>query len=379
MKQIYLVLLLSVFIYWNKANGQIAPSELEASVKAGIDPYFVESHDTVSKFGPGCITRDLLQDKNGNYWLATWHGIIKYDGKVFTNYTLKEGLIRFHVVSCYEDKKGNLWFGTARGGLYRYNGKSFTLFTTKDGLADNSVSCFAEDKLGNIWFGTEKGASRYDGKTFTNFAMKDGLRSSNVSSIMQDKTGKLWFGCLSSKYMGDDGGVNCYDGKSFTSFTNKDGKPFKSVTSLFEDKDGNVWIGRFDGLTRYDGKSFTEFLPNYLTYYIVDDKEGNIWLTHSEPNTHHSNLPEQILYRYDGKAFTKIIEKYEPGDCQIFGKILDKAGNIWFGTMKGVCRMNISRTDHPCTKNTCKHDLPYQQAVKEHKQELAKSLTYFTE
>jgi ligand-binding sensor domain-containing protein len=46
---------------------------------------------------------------------------------------------------------------------------------------------------------------------------------------------------------------------------------------------GNIWIGRFDGLTRYDGKSFTDFLSNHLTYYIIEDKSGNIWLSHSEP------------------------------------------------------------------------------------------------
>jgi ligand-binding sensor domain-containing protein len=329
------------------------PDDLQIALAAGFDPYFVESWDTVSKYGPRCITRDLLQDRNGNFWFATWQGIIQYDGNVFTNYTLKESLIHFHVFSCYEDQKGNLWFGTARGGLYRYDpsaafkpgGKSFTLFTTKDGLAGNSVACFAEDQSGNIWLGTENGVSRFDGKTFTNFTVKDGLCSNNVSSIIRDKTGKLWFGCLSSAYMTDDGGVCCYDGTSFTRFTNKDGPPFKSVVSLFENTDGSIWIGRMNGLCRYDpsaaltgGKSVTELQADFISYYIVGDKAGNVWLTHSEPNTFYTDIPHQVLYKYDGKNFTKVIGKYEPSDCQIFGKAVDNAGNIWFGTMKGPCR-----------------------------------------
>ncbi len=345
-------------------------AELQALVDAGIDPYFVETKDTISTYGPNHITRDLLQDKNGKYWFATWHGIMSYDGKLFTNHTLKEGLIHFHVLSCYEDKKGNLWFGTARGGLYLYDGRSFKLFTKKDGLADNTVVCFAEDNAGNIWFGTENGgASRYDGKTFTNFTMKEGLCTNNVSAIIQDKTGKLWFGCLQSKYMADDGGISCYDAsaefiqtkeglgtgsKAFTKFTNKDGSPFKGVTSLLEDRSGNIWIGKSFGLTLYDGQSFTDLLSNYLTYYIIEDKAGNIWFTHCEPSgSFHPTVPNQILYRYDAstefiqtkegpskgpKIFTKVIEKYEPGDHQLFGKIEDKDGNIWFGTMHGPCR-----------------------------------------
>src|SRR6478736_5293480 len=77
------------------------------------DPYFINSRDTFSKYAPDHITRDVLQDRQGNFWFATWMGIVKYDGKLFTNYTLKDDLVRFHIVCCFEDSKGRLWFGTA--------------------------------------------------------------------------------------------------------------------------------------------------------------------------------------------------------------------------------------------------------------------------
>jgi len=195
MKQIYtLFILLAIFSCCgqDKTNAKSKSNspeteaakimaQIQASVDKGIDPYFIETKDTVSKYGPHTITRDVLQDKNGNFWFATWQGIVKYDGTLFTNYTLKEDLIHFHVLSIFEDKKGNLWFGTARGGVYRYDGKNFKLFTKKDGLPDNTVVSFLEDRNGNIWFGCEKGVSLYNGKTFTNFSVKDGLEYDNVS------------------------------------------------------------------------------------------------------------------------------------------------------------------------------------------------------
>ena len=190
------------------------------------DPSFTMSKDTISTHGPRSITRNVLQDKNGKYWFATWEGVVSFDGKRFTNVTLKEGLRRFHVFSILEDKMGNLWFGTIGGGVYRYDGKSFTYFTTRDGLASNVILCMLEDNFGNIWFGTQDGVSRYDWKTFTNFTTLDGLSSNFISSIVQAKTGKLWFGT--------DGGVCCFDpsaspradGKFFTNFTNEKGLPF---------------------------------------------------------------------------------------------------------------------------------------------------------
>ena len=80
------------------------------------DPNFVVAPDIVSTQGPSNITRNILQDRNGNYWFASWEGIVRYDGKLFTYVTLKEGLRRFHVFSVLEDQTGNLWFGMIRGG-----------------------------------------------------------------------------------------------------------------------------------------------------------------------------------------------------------------------------------------------------------------------
>jgi len=56
-----------------------------------------------------------------------------------------------------QDKNGNLWFGTTGEGVYRYDGKIFTQFTMKDGLLSNCVWTILEDNKGNILFGTVEG------------------------------------------------------------------------------------------------------------------------------------------------------------------------------------------------------------------------------
>lgn len=317
--------------------------EMKSFLDAGIDPYFIETKDTFSTRGPQCIVRNLIQDKAGNFWFATWHGIIKYDGHVFTNYTLKEGLIHFHVTTLFQDSKQNIWFANARGGVYRYDGKSFILFTTKDGLPDNTANCIAEDKNGNIWLGTENGLCRYDGRQssggglseevgrFTNFTTKDGLIDNHINAIIKDKTGRMWIGTNS--------GINIYDGNSFSKFTNKDNLSFKQVASLFEDKYGNIWIGSGakqaggNGLCRFDGKSLNCFITPYYVMYMSEDKKGNLWLAHNK-GTDNVNF---ALYRYDGKLFTKIVEQDKQDNPLIFGIIEDENENIWFGTAKGVC------------------------------------------
>lgn len=326
------------------------------SQPAKTDPYFVKSSDTISKFGPGCITRYILEDKKENIWLATWKGIMKYDGKVFTNYTLKENLIPFHVYSAFEDRSGNLWFGTIRGGAYKFNGKVFTLITTENGLADDLIDCIMEDKDGNIWFGTDGGVSRYDTashtamsrtdattlsglpllskKGFTNYTTANGLCDNRVNAIIQDKTGKIWIATRS--------GVSCYDGKSFSNFTIKQGLPFTNVRSIKEDKNGKIWIGGQEGLYCYDPSvtgegSLTKLMPNFIGY-IYEDRAGNLWLNAGE-------VKGMALYKYDQKNFTRIIEKKMDGDSQVFEITEDKKGNIWFSTMQGPCRYDARLND----------------------------------
>lgn len=319
----------------NACNGQIKSdlpkdngSDTNTTGLTGVetiveDPYFVVTRDTISTYGPSSITRNLLQDRNGNFWFATWQGIMSYDGKQFTNHTLKSGLKRFHTFSVLEDSSGNLWFGSIGGGVYKYDGRTFTNFTTEDGLSNDDVLCMTEDNNGNVWFGTDDGVSRYNGKSFTNFTTLDGMGGHSVNSIIQDNDGTLWFG---SRY-GVLSDVSQYDGKSFKLFSNTIGSPFSNVRSIIEDKEGDIWIGGQTGLFRYNGRTLSPVLDKFIGY-IFEDGAGDIWLSHGE-------TAGMALSRYDGKNFTKII-----GDDQVFGVTEDKVGNIWFGTMYGAKRFN---------------------------------------
>lgn len=330
---------------------------VQAQQKNGVQDVVETKYVTTSR-GPNSIVRTIKQDTKGNIWIASWEGIFKYDGKSFTNITSKVSSARFF--SVLEDRKGNFWFASVGSGVYSYNGKSFRNFTTKDGLANDRVTHIYEDKTGNIWFGTEGGASRYDGKSFRNFKTKEGVSvtqsdsvhvsvykhqlpennwmHSDINAIIEDKTGKLWFGTR---------GYACvYDGKTFTTITNKDGKPFTNVRSIIKDKKGNIWLGGYDGLWRYDGLTFTNFTQKFVGY-IYEDKKGNIWTSSESSNDqsrvlfgNSANTAAWALSRYDEKTLsnkkptvTEITNK-----PMIFGILEDDKGNIWFGSFDGVYR-----------------------------------------
>ncbi|WP_373495210.1 two-component regulator propeller domain-containing protein [Aquiflexum sp.] len=307
-------------------------TELSKNTIESESKYFYTSDAPIS------IVRNIVQDRNGNVWIASWEGVFRYDGRFFTNITNKVSSARFF--SILEDSKGDFWFGSIGSGVYYYNGKSFQNFTTKDGLVNNEITCIFEDKAGNIWFGVNGGASRYDGKSFRNYVMNgdsivedrtgktfpDFTRPPNeVTSIIEDKTGKFWFGTRDFTFV--------YDGKTFTAIT-YNGKPFKNVRSLIEDTKGNIWLGGNDGLWRYDGSTFTNFTQNFVGY-IIEDKKGNIWTSSVSDNGQ-----GWALSRYDEKSlFSEKITVTETNlpSKMIFGIFEDDKGNIWFGS-NGVYR-----------------------------------------
>lgn len=244
------------------------------------------------------------------------------------------------------DNTGNLWFGTTGEGVYRYDGKLFTQFTVRDGLSNNTVWSIAEDKNGNIWFGTDDGISRYDGKSVShipisvangnNFYLNNSLNvpstKNDVWSIMQSKNGMIWFGTRD--------GVYCFDGKSFSRFLdnksilNKDSLHLKMIDCMLEDKNGNIWFCSGmapggEGVCRYDGKSITNFKPNGDGWIrtIIEDKDGRIYIA-----TRHNGM---CLYDSVSNKFTNVTEKAGINNSSLSSIFEDKAGNIWIATELG--------------------------------------------
>jgi ligand-binding sensor domain-containing protein len=216
------------------------------------------------------------------------------------------------------------------------------LFTKKDGIASNIVDCMAEDRAGNVWFGTDSGASRYDGKSFINFTQKEGLTSANnTNCIMQDKKGDMWFAT--------EGGLYIFDGRTFRNLRKQDGLVLERARYVMKDRQDNIWVGTVEGLFYYDGIALHDTLVSKPINYMCADTKGQLWLSVIDSNTHYSQeqLPKNgALYRYDGRTISKVIEKYVPGDSQIFDVKADKAGNIWIATMKGVGRYDGKDFDY---------------------------------
>ncbi|MFN0175374.1 MAG: two-component regulator propeller domain-containing protein [Saprospiraceae bacterium] len=302
-----------------------------------------------------------------------------------------DGQISQYVRRVFQDKNGNLWFGTNGDGVCRYDGKSLSYFTTTEGFGGHAVRGIVEDGSGNLWFATNGGICRYDGsranhpcnnntckhdvqtvkgfeehnqelvKSFTNFTMKHGLSSDQVWSILIDRDGIIW--------CGTEGGVSRYDGKTFISFPipAADLKNFpnaypapKLINCMLQDKVGNIWFGsNGNGVYRYDGTSPAseqagltnisekDGLCNNFVQCVLEDRNGNLWFGSRFGGL--SCYDPSASLKKDGKSFTNYTTKEGLSTDFIWTMLEDKTVapgevGIWVSMVAGgLCRYDSAK------------------------------------
>jgi ligand-binding sensor domain-containing protein/serine phosphatase RsbU (regulator of sigma subunit) len=285
-----------------------------------------------------------LCDREGNIWLGTNDGISKISfsyspinqkqNHTLKNYNVKDGLSSNVILSSFEDRNGNIWFGTGYGGVCKYDKVSgrFETINKEGGLAGDVVFAICDDKDGNMWFGTKEGASKYDpvAKTFRNYSVADGLGGNNVYRIFRDSNDNLWFGALG-------GNLSMYDGSTFKSFDENDGMHHRFILCINEDRQHNLWFGAYGGgLYKYDGKTFFNYtvkegLTTDSPYSIISDNENNIWIGSSRGLDKFDETTKK--FRHYGKSEGFLGVETNPNAVSV-----DKDGNLWYGTIMGAVR-----------------------------------------
>lgn len=217
---------------WNKTNGDLwfyGGKEDGINRFDGINMNYLifPKHKNKNPDNTYGVT-DILKDKNGIVWIATYAALFNYDGKmvnIFDNekLNLKDNEL-LHIRSVLADSKGRIWIGNNGIGVLLMEGNSIINFSEKNNLihptstrrGDKSkpgtlehVFAIEEDSEGNIWFGDrDTGAWKYDGKTLTNYKIDSKLNSQMIWSIYEDQNKNLLFGMA-------EGGVYKFNGKTF--------------------------------------------------------------------------------------------------------------------------------------------------------------------
>lgn len=267
------------------------------------------------------------------------------DEYIFSQLSVNDGLPQNTINAAVQDDDGTMWIATS-GGLARYDSYSFEVFHPDNRqtghIASDATTTLAKDSKGRIWIGTDRGLSLYDKRqgTFRNFT----LMGKPVNDIVEiDPTHLL---------------VNT--GGALAMFNTSDFKFRKlglcrlrilshDITELF--RHGNmIYIGCQLGVLQYD------ITNKQLTRLHIDELEGNPGLTifRSTPNTLYIGTEGNGLFCIDitTQQHRHITTHNSPLPSDYVRTInADDNGNIWVGTIGGLCLIDQDRTLHRIDSN----------------------------
>jgi signal transduction histidine kinase/ligand-binding sensor domain-containing protein len=229
---------------------------------------------------PSMGVMTIVDDQDGNLWLGTaGGGIVRVrDGRIEA-WRLGDTPADDLVYALAEDREGSLWIGTQPGGLHRLRNSRFITFEKRDGLTDEVIESLLEDRHGVMWVGTHAGGAcrlQPQGQPVC-LTTKDGLAHNRVNAMADDDDGTMWFGT--------EGGLNRLRGGAFARYTTGDGLPVDHVNALLRDRNGQLWIGTWGGgVARMTGTRI-ERPPGATGRYvnvIYERRSGEVWIGTTE-------------------------------------------------------------------------------------------------
>lgn len=124
----------------------------------------VVDHWTNENGLPVNSVRGICQSPEGYLWLATYDGLVRFDGIRFVpfNKSTSSGILsdRFFYLTCGRD--GGFWAATEGWGVTHYAKGHFRTYTERDGLDSNSLLGLTEDEAGGLWGMTANRVHRWD-------------------------------------------------------------------------------------------------------------------------------------------------------------------------------------------------------------------------
>lgn len=311
---------------------------------------------------------DILRDRNKNFWLTTYNGLLLLDTTDYSYILIKPDekyMLNSNnlIHSIFQDSRGGIWLGTDSDGLWymKYDlndpqNPQFMSFrndpTNPESISDGAIYAISEDEKGVLWIGIENGGiSLLDLKTFPsnhvsfrhlayNQADLSGISDNSIHELYHDRHNTMWVGTYGNglnyhnKYLQKFDHYMYLPGSKNTINNNR-------VNTIFEEEE-YLWIGTEGGLNVYNKRNniFEYYRNEYnnpksigsnAIWSIYRDSRKNLWV-----GVWGGGLN---LFNEQNKTFTRFVyDEKNPasiGSNSMVSIIETQNNELWIGTMRG--------------------------------------------
>lgn len=307
---------------------------------------------------PQNIVRGIYQSPDGFLWVATFDGLVRFDGVHFEvfNKSNTPGMESNRIMAMYGEPSGDLWLISEGGGLTRYHKGVFQSFGAQEGIPARTVRGIAGDSAGHVWI--------LNGDAIEQWDERAGRFRDITPSDLKLKYDSLRWG--TQGFWGTDAtGIHCFINGQFVSYRLPPRMSHGPVESVAYEGDGVIWVETSDRKyfrvkpnqavesVRTPSVSYVDAQGNSSTLQlshelyrsldyptaggtstitftsVYEDREHNLWF----------GTEGQGLYRRQRQSITTYTRQPGMTDDNIYPIYQDRAGAIWIGAW----RMGLSR------------------------------------
>ena len=303
---------------------------------------------------------DLLEDRQGVLWVATYNGLDRFDLARGTAVRLRSdpdtpsALASNDVRAVLAVPDGRLFVGTDRSLDISDDGRTFRhlQFGSSAGLPAHPVSALLRTRDGTLWVGTDgAGLHTLNGDQTRRAPLVSAVGNGNteiaVHGLFEDSRSRLWIGTRADGLLLYDRATeravayrpNAADASSLAS---------DEVFAIAETPDRKIWVGTAAGLCRVDNAgdtgAFTCFAPGSEPTDLAGGRvsallarsDGELWLG-----------TDAGLARLDTGDLNAGFTPYTEADtdlpgASVYGIVEDESGFLWLSTSGGLTRFERS-------------------------------------
>jgi signal transduction histidine kinase/ligand-binding sensor domain-containing protein len=305
-----------------------------------------------SLFGPA-----LAPAADGSVWLASYyHPLLTISDRVVTN-----GGAPADITCAYRDLGGGLWFGGPAGLWHAPAGPSpsrtrFTRVPLPDEPGTGDVQAIAQTLDGDLWVsirgGRMKGVFRRHGADWSLAPLPPGFSGQVALTVVADGAGRVWLGYSGNRLV-------LATGESTSVYSGRDGLHIGSVTAIVV-RGPRVWLGGSFGLAMLADGRFRSLIATESLHGItgiIETANGNLWLNGADGVTR-IGTPE-VRRALENPAYRARAERFDyrdglngetPQVRPLPTAIQGTDGRLWFTTETSVAWLdpsNIKRNRLP--------------------------------
>jgi ligand-binding sensor domain-containing protein len=279
---------------------------------------------TIADGLPQGTINSILQTRDGELWIATFGGLLRFDGIEFRTFDLDTvpGLPSTRITSLAPDGEDGLWITTQFGHLIHFRDGALTEVRTPPDVVGETIA-LARDAAGAMWtLGSEGMVRRYAAGQWTTPIPNGG--SSGFRALCASRGGDVWAATAHDVVHFDLSGARI--------------ETLVAPSRVLAVADGNAegpWLGMTDGLAVVRDGAIERVVidppvSGNVTAILADGEDG-LWLGTREGARH--ILRDESRASPAGAGRWRVLPALPfPKGFDVRSLMRDREGNIWVGS-----------------------------------------------